>query len=70
MTNEQLEQFKKIPDWYENGNYKKKVYKLNDSQDVYVYYLRSDNVSTTDIEDASKDIEWGWQYSFPIKNLT
>lgn len=60
MTNEQLEQFKKISDWYENGNYKKKVYKLNDSQDVYVYYLRSDNVSTTDIEDASKDIEWGW----------
>ena len=60
MTNEQLEQFKNIPVWDENVNYKKKVYKLNDSQDVYVYYLRSDNVSTTDIEDASKDIEWGW----------
>ena len=60
MTNEQLEQFKKIPDWYENGNYKKKVYKLNDSQDVYVYYLRRDNGRTTDIEDAAKDIEWGW----------
>lgn len=60
MIKEQLEQLKEFSDWYENGNYKKKVYKLNDSQDVYVYYLRSDNVRTTDIEDALKDIEWEW----------
>lgn len=58
MTKEQLNMYKELFDWYENGNYKKKVYKLNNGQDVYVYYLRNDDVCTTDIEDVLKDIEW------------
>ena len=57
MTKEQLNMYKELFDWYENGNYKKKVYKLNNSQDVYVYYLRNDDICTTDIEDVLKDIE-------------
>lgn len=52
MTKEQLNMYKELFDWYENGNYKKKVYKLNNGQDVYVYYLKNDDVCTTDIEDA------------------
>lgn len=56
MTKEQLMNYKEFPDWYENNDFIEKVDKLNDSRDLY--YLRSDGIRTTDVEEVLDEIEW------------
>lgn len=56
MTKEQLMNYKEFPDWYKNNDFIEKVDKLNDSRDLY--YLRSDGIRTTDVEEVLDEIEW------------